>query len=268
MQAKAEPPARAVGVVRWRDVWASYGLGVKDYLRSPYFGAVFGGVFTLGGLLILSALYTFHTPWLILPLLTVIPLLGPFAAAGYYETSRRLEQDEPLRWRPILAVVWGQRERQLAWMGFIALAIIWTWMFLLRILYALMLAKGTMGSVELFVHNVLTSPGGSAFAALSLLVCMGFGLVTFSVSVIAMPLLFETDQDFVQAMRTSCALVRDYPGPMLTWGGIAGLLAILATLPAFLGLVAIAPILGHTTWHLYRRIYAPDRGRGAPAQQA
>lgn len=262
MQAQAEQPAQARGRIGWRDVWSSYALGLKDYIRSPFFGAVFGGIFTFGGLLILSALYIFHTPWVILPLLTVIPLLGPFAAAGYYETSRRLEHGEPLRWLPILAVVWLQRERQLAWMGFIALIIIWMWMFLLRIIYTLVLGKASMASVEGFVHNVLTSPGGTAFVGLSLLICMGFGVVIFSVSVIAMPLLFDTDQDFVQAMGTSCKLVRDNPGPMLTWGALAGLLATLASLPAFLGLVAIAPILGHTTWHLYRQAFAQHSDPG------
>jgi len=78
--------------------------------------------------------------------------------------------------------------------------------------------------------------------------------ILFCATVIAMPLLLDTELDFVTAMITSFKAVFKSPGPMLGWGVIVTVLAFLAMLPAFLGLIVVFPILGHATWHLYTRI--------------
>jgi uncharacterized membrane protein len=59
------------------------------------------------------------------------------------------------------------------------------------------------------------------------------------------------------AVSTSVKAVIANPGPMAVWGlTVAGLL-VLGSIPAFVGLVVVVPVLGHATWHLYRKLVPP-----------
>ena len=80
----------------------------------------------------------------------------------------------------------------------------------------------------------------------------------FSLTVVSLPLLLEKEIDFVSAMLLSFRTVQENLWPMLLWAAIIAVLTILAMLPAFLGLFVVLPVLGHATWHLYRRaLYDP-----------
>jgi uncharacterized membrane protein len=70
-------------------------------------------------------------------------------------------------------------------------------------------------------------------------------------------LLLDRDVDFITAMITSVRSVVTNPGPMVGWAAVVVIMLTFAALPAFLGLVVVLPILGHTTWHLYRRLVEP-----------
>jgi uncharacterized membrane protein len=59
--------------------------------------------------------------------------------------------------------------------------------------------------------------------------------------------------DFVTAMITSVAVVITNPGIMLIWGGIIAIALFASMLLGFLGLFIALPVLGHASWHLYRR---------------
>lgn len=255
MLAKVDLPYGETRPATWRAVFASFFDGARNYCRAPLIGASFGAVIALAGLTILVELYGLHAPWLALPLLTGIPLLTPFAAAGFYETSRQLERGQRPDWRSVYAVVWRQRERQLAWMGFIWLVLVWTWMYLLRILYVIFIEGVPTQTLGEFLTYTMGSAQGMAFVGIALLSCAILGFVSFSISVLAMPLLFETELDFVAAMTISARYVRQNLWPMLAWGGVATFLLILAVLPGFLGLLVVAPMLGHTTWSIYRHAF-------------
>jgi uncharacterized membrane protein len=81
--------------------------------------------------------------------------------------------------------------------------------------------------------------------------------LVFSLTAVSFPLLLDRDDvDLVTAMITSARAVTISPAPMIGWGLIIVVLLIVSILPFFLGLLITLPVLGHTTWHLYRSIVA------------
>ena len=242
-----------INTIGWGDIGASLRLGVRDFFKAPKYGLFFGAIYALGGLAILAFLMLYDMPWMIVPIAIGFPLIGPFIAAGLYEVSRRQEKGQKLSWRDILVTVFAQRERQLGWMAFVVLFIFWIWVYQVRILLAIFLGFKTPSTLEGFLQVVTGSQEGLTFLVAGTLVGAVLALVLFSVTVIAMPLLLDSERDFVTAMIASVKTVTQNPVPMLGWGIIVTLLAIVAMLPAFLGLIVIFPILGHATWHLYRR---------------
>ena len=251
-------PMPSVRPVTVHDILAALRAGINDFLRAPLFGLFFGGVYAVGGLFILASLMYFEMVWLIIPIAIGFPLIGPFAAVGLYEVSRRLANNEPLGWRSILGVVLDQRHRQLGWMSFVVLFIFWVWIYLVRILLALFFGFKSFSSVEGFFQLVMTTNEGLVFLAVGTIVGAFLAFILFSATVTAMPLLLDRDIDFISAMITSFKSVLMSPSAMLGWGIVVTVLGIAAMLPAFLGMIVILPVLGHATWHLYVRAIIRD----------
>lgn len=242
------------------DIADSLKAGVADFLSAPLYGLFFGGVYFAGGLFILAALRLFDMPWMIIPVAIGFPLIGPFVAVGLYEVSRRLARGERLQWREVLTVIARQRERQLGWMALVVLFIFWIWIYQVRLLLALFLGFKSFSSVGAFLLILTTTPEGAAFLAVGTAVGAVLALVLFSATVISIPLLLDREIDFVSAIITSFRTVIENPVTMVVWGLLVTLLAIFAMLPAFAGLLIVLPVLGHATWHLYRRAVEPAPG--------
>lgn len=227
--------------------------GASDLGKAPKYGLLFGAIFAAGGLAILAILNYLDAIWMILPIAIGFPLIGPFIAAGLYEVSHRLDTDRKLTWAGVMLTVFQQRERQLGWMAFVVIFIFWVWVYLIRLLIALFLGFSAPSKLSGFIEVVLTSPEGWAFLSTGTALGAVLALFLFSATVIAMPLLLDTELDFVSAMITSFQSVAKNPIPMLGWGIVVTLLAIISMVPLFLGLIVIFPILGHATWHLYTK---------------
>lgn len=253
---EVRPRAPQINSISVGDVFAALRAGIADFGRAPLFGLFFGGIYAAGGLLILYFLYQLHKPWLIFPIAIGFPLVGPFVAVGLYEISRRLNTGQALNWRGVLAVVFQQRERELSWMAFVVLFVFWVWLYQVRLLTALFLGFKSMSSMEAFLRVVTTTGEGIGFLAVGTLVGGFLALVLFSTTVISIPLLMEREYDFVTAIITSVKTVIGSPVAMIFFGALVTVLAIVAMLPAFLGLLVVLPVLGHATWHLYRRAIA------------
>lgn len=243
---------------RLADITVAFSSGFKDFLRAPLFGLFFGAFFALGGFAILFILVELKQPWWILPIAVGFPLVGPFAAIGLYEVSRRLGRGEKLAWGGILSAVFAQRKRQLPIMAFVVLFIFWVWIYQVRTLVALFAGLNPFSTLQSFIDFTIGTPEGLAFLGVGTVVGAFMSLALYSVTVMSIPLLLDRDIDFMSAIIVSIKAVFESPVIMLGWGVIVTFGAIMGMATGFLGLLVIFPILGHTTWHLYRRIVVKD----------
>lgn len=252
MSSKSQVPIIKKATVQ--DLQYALSMGFKDFVKAPKFGLFFGGVFALGGLALIYGTFSLGMLWLAYPLIVGFSLIGPFVATGLYEVSRRLEEEQSLSWREVLGVMWKQQHRELGWMAFVTLFIFWIWMYQIRTLVAVFFGFSGFASFDGFLTQVFTTQTGVTFLATGHLVGAIISLVLFALTVISCPLLLDRDVDFVTAMITSIRTVVISPIVMIAWGGFVVISVILSAVPAFAGLLIVLPVLGHATWHLYRRL--------------
>jgi len=253
---KVDPVVRRIKVA---DIAEALGLGLRDFQAMPFYGLLFGALYASGGNVILLCLTAFGLVYLAYPIAAGFALIGPFVAIGFYEVSREREAGE----KPSLHSIWStvKSRSEIGWMAFVTLFIFVIWMYQVRLLIALLIGlNASFSSLHEFITVVLTTNEGLVFLAIGNAVGAALSLVLFSLTVVSFPLLLDRDVDFVTAMITSVRAVVTSPLPMISWAAVIVVLLIASALPYFLGLLVTLPVLGHTTWHLYRRIVAPVAG--------
>lgn len=261
--------APAVNKVTAEDISAALKAGFADFLARPVMSGFFGLFYAVFGILFVWCLVVFGQIWMVIPVLVGFPLVAPFAAAGLYEISRRLQTGEAFGWTDILTVMAHQRTREMGWMAFVTLFVFWVWAYQVRLWLAIFLQGASFSDMSGFLNAVFFTSEGWAFLIVGTGVGALLSAALFTVTVVSMPLLLERDTDFVTAMITSVRVVTENPVVMLGWAALLSVTMILSLIPAFLGLIFTLPILGHTTWHLYQRAVPPVRRiqnvpKGAP----
>jgi len=247
------PQVNKIGI---NDVVDALAAGLADFRRAPIYGLCIGAVFAAGGIFVILSAAALNMSYLSYPAAAGFVLIGPFAAVGLYEVSRRLQSGDELSWSKIFGTMWAQKSREISWMAFVVLFIQIMWMYQVRLLLAIFLGFRSFASFGEFVNEVVTTPEGLMFLAIGHVVGAVLSLILFSLTVVSFPLLLEEDRDFITAMITSVRAVAVSPVPMIGWAFVVTGILIVSMLPAFLGLVISLPILGHTTWHLYKKCVA------------
>lgn len=252
---KSDPVVRPITVA---DVVEALGKGLRDFQAMPLYGLLFGALYAAGGVLIVLSIASLGMVYLAYPLAAGFAMIGPFIAAGLYEMSRRREGGE----KPTLRGMWERikSHSEIGWMAFVTIFIFVLWMYQVRLLMALFFGlNASFPTLQQFIVMVLTTSEGLVFLLIGNAIGAVLSLLLFSLTVVSFPLLLDRDDmDFVTAMITSVRAVTTSPVPMIGWALVIVVLLILSALPFFLGLLVTLPVLGHTTWHLYRRIVAAD----------
>jgi len=254
--APASSPRPEILKISTDDVYAALREGWADFRAAPQYGLFFGGVYALAGIAIFVELWLSDQPLWIVPLAFAFPLIGPFAAIGLYEVSRRLEKGQSLEWSAILGAVWNQRSGQLPYMAFIVLAGFMIWIWSARLMVAIFLGRMSF-AVYSDLNTLLSTGNGIAMLIFGTLVGGAIAFVLFSITVVALPMLLDRDIDFVTAMVTSFNAVLGNLRPMLNWAWIVAAVLLVSMVPFFLGLIVALPVLGHATWRLYRKVIRP-----------
>ncbi len=251
---KVDPVVRRITAA---DIAEALALGLRDFQAMPLYGLAFGALYALGGIVIVLSLTRLGMVYLAYPLAAGFALIGPFVAIGLYEVSRRREAGLPISLPAIWSAVRSRSE--IGWMAFVTLFFFIIWMYQVRLLIALLLGlHASFSSLQEFINVVLTTNDGLLFLVIGNLDGAALSLILFSLTVVSFPLLLDRDVDFVTGMVTSVRAVVTSPVPMIGWAAVIVILLIVSSIPYFLGLVVTLPVLGHTTWHLYRRIVVPE----------
>jgi uncharacterized membrane protein len=241
------------------DLGTALGKGWQDFRAHPTFGLFFAAIYVLAGLAIARELVTRDAlGWLVLAGCG-FPIIAPFTAVGLYEISRRREAGLPVTWGAVLGAVRTRGDDQILMMGFVVFIAFAAWVVLARGIFAIFMSNAGLGSDY---AALLMSPAGLAMLAIGSLVGGLIALAFFALTVISLPMLVDRKVDFITAIIVSLGTVRSNPVVMLSWAAFVAVLLALALLPLFLGLFLVLPVLGHATWHLYRRAVPAARPAG------
>lgn len=236
--------------LRIGDLAAALAAGARDFATHPLYGLFFAAIYVAGGLGVYHALVTKGaTAWLI-PLAAGFPLIAPFTAVGLYEVSRRREAGLPQSWGGVLGALRGRGDDQLLLMGGFIFVGFTFWIILAHGIFAIFAAQLGAGGESL---AMLKTPTGLAMLAVGSAVGALVAFVFYAVTVMSLPMLVDKDVDFLTAIITSLRAIQANRAVLMAWAILIAVLLFAAMIPVFLGLLVALPVLGHATWHLYRR---------------
>ena len=244
-------PVRRIAIADLADVLAS---GLRDfgaYRTDVIFLCI---IYPLAGLLLAALAFGYDLLPMLFPLASGFALLGPVAAVGLYEMSRRREQGVEISWGDAFGVVSAPAFGAILVLGLILLAIFLLWLAAAWAIWMLTLGPVPPTSIDAFAQQVLTTGAGWAMIVAGIGIGFLFALLVLSISVVSFPLLLDRDVGLRAAVATSVRAVRVNPGPMAAWGLIVAGGLVLGSIPVLLGLIVVMPVLGHATWHLYRKV--------------
>jgi len=253
--AETLPVVRTIHLLDVRDALRS---GLDDFRAMPTHVAFLCVLYPVVGLLLSRALFVADLLPLLYPLAAGFALVGPFAAVGLYELSRRRELGLETTWMHAFDVVHSPSLGAILALGLLLLAIFVAWIVCAQAIYVANFGDRTFTSLAEFAEAVLATPEGHNLIIVGNAVGFGFALLAACLSVVSFPLLLDRNVGFAVAVYTSLKAVFKNPLTMAVWGFIVASMLLIGSLPFFFGLAVVLPVLGHATWHLYRRLVEPD----------
>jgi uncharacterized membrane protein len=233
--------------------------GIDDFRAMPTHVVFLSVLYPVVGLLLFRATLGYDLVPLLYPLAAGFALIGPFAAIGLYELSRRREQGLDTSWKHAFDIIHSPSLGPIAALGLLLLLIFGVWIASAHAIYVSSFGDTEITSVTEFARQVLSTPQGRNLIVVGNSVGFIFAVLAAAVSVVSFPLLLDRNVGFAVAVATSLKAVLMNPLTMAIWGLIVALGLAIGVLPFFFGLAVIMPILGHSTWHLYRKLVEPDR---------
>jgi uncharacterized membrane protein len=255
-QAKPEHPV--VRKIAMSDLKDALAKGVDDFRAFPTHVIFLSVIYPIVGLLLAGLTLSYDVLPLLFPLAAGFALVGPFAAIGLYEMSRQRELGMEVSLRDAFGARRSQSIDGIIALGLVLLVIFVLWVAVAQAIYIANFGYKPAELIPDFLNRVFTTPAGWTLIVLGNGVGFLFAAVVLTISVVSFPLLLDRDVGAVVAVLTSVRATLKNPLIVAAWGLIVAMLLLIGSLPLFVGLAVVMPVLGHSTWHLYRKLVEPD----------
>lgn len=253
-----ETPARVeVRRIGFSDLKDALSRGLDDFMAMPSHAVFLCLIYPLLGFVLARIAFGYPVFTLLYPLAAGFALVGPVAALGLYEMSRRREAGQPVSLRNAFDVLESSSIGAIMALALLLLAVFGLWLAFAHAIYVANFGYAQPNSVEGFMLDLFTTKAGWTMIVVGNAVGFCFAVVALTLGVVSFPLLLDRDVGAAVALWTSIRAVAANPLVMAAWGFIVAALLLAGTLPFFLGLTVVMPVLGHATWHLYRKLVDP-----------
>ena len=261
----AAPVVRKVAMSDLKDVLAK---GIDDFRAFPTHVIFLSVIYPVIGLVLAGLTLSYDLLPLLFPLAAGFALIGPFAAIGLYELSRQRELGGEVSWRDAFGALRSRSTDGIIALGVLLLVVFVLWVAVAQAIYVANFGYTPPELIPDFLRRVFTTPAGWTLIIVGNGVGFLFSAAVLTVSIVSFPLLLDRDVGAVVAVLTSVRATRRNPLIVAAWGLIVAALLLLGSLPLFVGLAVVMPVLGHSTWHLYRKLVEPDpQPRSEPPQR-
>jgi uncharacterized membrane protein len=240
------------------DLFDALARGVDDFMAMPSHAIFLCVIYPLLGLWMIGIAVGGTMLPLAFPIAAGFALIGPLAAIGLYELSRRREAGIDSSSSHAFDVLYSPSLGAIVAMGLFLMAIFLLWLVAAEAIYIANFGYAPPGSISKFANDVFTTPAGWTLIVVGTVVGFLFAVAALSIGAISFPLLLDRDVGAAVALATSLRVVAENPVTMALWGFIVAAMLLIGSIPFLLGLTVVMPVLGHATWHLYRRAVELD----------
>jgi uncharacterized membrane protein len=251
-----EPAVKTIGMASLRHAVVK---GIEDFNAVPTFAVFLGIIYAVLGLILYRLSFGYGVLPLVYPMLAGFALLGPFAAIALYDLSRRREQGLDVSVWHLTEVFRSPSIGAIVRLGLVLTGIFFTWLAVAQVMYTQIMGGTVPASLSEFARQILTTPAGHQLIIVGNAVGVLFAVLVLVISVVSFPMLVDRNVSAAIAVRTSVRAVIASPLVMAAWGLFVAAALVVGGLPLFFGLAVVFPVLGHATWHLYRRTVSVDQ---------
>jgi uncharacterized membrane protein len=240
------------------DLYQALSRGIDDFMAMPSHAVFLCVIYPILGIFLVAFTVDNSLLPLVFPIAAGFALLGPVAAIGLYELSRRREAGLDSTSTHAFEVRHSPSLPAIIALGVLLMAIFLVWIAVAEAVYIANFGYHGPGTLLEFAHNVLFTPAGWTMIVVGTGIGFLFAVAVLTIGAISFPLLLDRDVGAAVAVATSIRVVAANPATMALWGLIVAALLFVGSIPFFIGLTVVMPVLGHATWHLYRRAVEPD----------
>jgi uncharacterized membrane protein len=254
----ARPVLPVVRKIAMSDLKDALVKGIDDFWAFPTHVIFLSIIYPTAGLVLAGLTFSYDLLHLLFPIAAGFALVGPFAAIGLYELSRQRELGRDVSWRDAFGARRSPSTDGIIALGLLLLIIFCLWVTVAQAIYVANFGYAPADLIPDFLSRVFTTREGWTLIIVGNGVGFLFAATVLTISIVSFPLLLDRDVGAVVAVLTSVRAALRNPLPIAAWGLIVAALLLIGSLPLFVGLAVVMPVLGHSSWHLYRKLVEPD----------